>query len=128
MALRASNIKGLVDIVEKAMGKDDILFNEGADLAAATVTNILQGDANGTEFTVSVLNRGTVDATFRLGLSTSTTVLDDTLMLEYDLVIPSGGVLERTAQLIKDETLYLLAYSDVVDVTVTVHGRHKYGS
>ncbi len=94
-----------------------------ADLAATTDTTIYA--VPGTKIAtvnVSFCNRGGAAAKIRLAMVDGAVGdLADEDYLEYDADVPANGVLERTGiALSGGETV--IARSDVVDVSVRVHG------
>ena len=94
----------------------------GVALAATTNTDVFQAPADGCSYSVTVVNRGVVDATIRLGVSDTSVTFENANYLEYDLVVPASGVLNLTGMIMEDDTKYLVAYSDVTNVTVSAYG------
>ena len=94
----------------------------GVDLSAATPTDVFQGSVTGDTFSVTVVNRGGVDAKVRLGFSNTTGAFEAANYIEYDATIIANGVLERTGLTIEDSSKFFVAQSDVIDVNVTAYG------
>lgn len=94
----------------------------GVDLSAATAANVFTGSTNGNSFSVTVVNRGTVDAKVRLGFSGTTATFENANFIEFDVTIPAKGVLERTGLIIESSSFFFVAQSDVTSVNVTAYG------
>ena len=108
-------------------GQEEITANKvyalGAiNLAANTDTNVFQGSSKGNLFTLNIVNRNASSATFRLGISTTSATFDSTKYYEYDVVIPSAGVIIRSELMLPDSTYYVVARSSVADVTILAYG------
>lgn len=94
----------------------------GVDLSAATAANVFTTPTDGASFSVTVVNRGVVDAKVRLGFSSTTATFEVANHIEFDVTIPAKGVLERTGLIIEDNTFFFVAQSDVTSVNVTAYG------
>ena len=94
----------------------------GVDLSAATAANVFTAPATGASFSVTMVNRGAVAATVRLGFSSTSATFEAANYIEYDVVIPANGVLERTGLVIENDTTFFVAQSDVVSVNATAYG------
>ena len=94
----------------------------GVDLSAATAANVFTGSTNGNSFSVTLVNRGAVNATVKLGFSTTTATFEAANYIEFETVVPAKGVLERTGLIIEDNTFFFVAESDVTSVNVTAYG------
>ena len=70
---------------------------------------------------VAMVNRGAAGATVRIALSTEATTPANTDFIEYDVVIPANGVLERTA-LVAGAGEKVMIISTSADVSARVHG------
>jgi hypothetical protein len=93
-----------------------------ADLSAVTNTTVYTTPADKkSKFTVSFCNRGSSATTVRLALTLSTGAPFNYDYLEYNAVLPVGGVLERT-DIICDQGRKVVAYSDNANVTVMIYG------
>ena len=93
------------------------------ELAATTNTSVYQV-ATGLSATVSVsfLNRNVASATVRLALVDGAIgALVDEDYIEFDVVIPPNGILERGGIVLSSEES-VIVYSDVATVNVRVHG------
>ena len=94
-----------------------------ADLAAATYTTVYTVPAGKkATFNVSILNRNATNAVVRLAITdeVSGTPTDDEF-LEYGKTLQQSDVLERTG-LVAAAGEQIVAYSDVIDVSVSVRG------
>jgi hypothetical protein len=92
-----------------------------ANLSATTNTTVYTVPADKTAtVNVSFCNRTNQMVTVRLAMSATGTPGNDE-WLEYDAVIDSNGVLERTG-LVLDATKQIVAYSSAAGVTVMAYG------
>lgn len=89
-------------------------------LAAATAANVFGPLTVGATFNVRITNRGSADATVSIGFSGTSATIDNDQLLVKDEIIPENGTLELTG--LACSTEYLVALSDVANVTVIAYG------
>jgi len=93
----------------------------GADLAAATDTLLYTvGTGKECTFNVSLCNRTTGNAKVRVAIGSGSNPAN-TDYIEYDAVVPGGGVLERGG-IVADAGQKVWVRSDVVGVTARAWG------
>ena len=91
-----------------------------AALAATTATSVYTVPALKTAtFNVCAVNRGTSVVTFRLSIGAATPANAD--FIEYDVIIPANGVLERTA-LMATAGEVVVAYASAATVSIRIYG------
>lgn len=93
----------------------------GVDLSAATAANVLQAGTSGGTYSCRIFNRGTVDATVRLGKSDTSATFSNATLLVYDIVIPAKGWHDESG-IVLDASDYLVAESDVTSVNAFAFG------
>ena len=92
-----------------------------ADPTATTNTTIYTVPASKTAtVNVSFCNRGTSDITVRLAVAATGTP-SSSEYLEYDAVIPGGGVLERTG-ILAEATKNFVVYTSDATASVNIYG------
>jgi len=96
------------------------------DLAATTNTSVYAVPASTVAVVnVSVANRNASEVVIRLmhlNGAIGTLAVED--YIEYDVVIPANGMLERTG-IVMAATHVIGAYSDTANVSVQVHGLER---
>lgn len=94
-------------------------------LAATTQTVVytVPGAATLAATNVNICNQGTVDALVRIGISTGASPAASEY-IEYDVIVPPNGVLERTG-IFMSANEKLFVYSSVTNVSVRVHGMEE---
>lgn len=96
----------------------------GVDLSAATAANVLTAGSSGGTYNCRIFNRGTVNATVRLGKSNSSATLENATLLVYDIVIVAKGWHDETG-IVMDNGDFLVAESDVTNVNAFGYGWDK---
>lgn len=92
-----------------------------SDLTAATWTEIVAPPASGVKVTtLNIVNRTDANRKIRVALSADTTITDDEY-IEYDVVLPANGVLERTG-IVCSANNGLYVYADGADVSAVAYG------
>jgi len=71
-------------------------------------------------FNVNIVNRGTALATVRLAIASTATPATNE-WIEYDVIIPVNGVLERTG-LVANAAERVVVYVSTADTSVNVYG------
>ena len=93
-----------------------------ADLTANTyITVYTVPSSTISTVNINMTNRGADVAEVRVAITSEATTPLDADFIEYDVTIPSSGILERTA-LIAGANEKVMAYSTTTDVSVRVHG------
>ena len=93
-----------------------------ADLAATTWTEIAAAPTSGVKVTsVSICNRTAAEVTVRLAVSADAASVNDSDYLEYDVIIPANGVLERSG-IVLSASNGLMVYSSAADVSAVAYG------
>ena len=92
-----------------------------SDLTANSWTEIASPPGSGIKVTtINITNRTDASKKVRIGLASSTSV-NDTDVIEYDVVIPANGVLERTG-IVLDSSNGLYVYSNAAGCTAIAWG------
>jgi hypothetical protein len=92
-----------------------------ASLAATTLTTVYTvPSATVASFTISACNRTAATISIRLAESTGATP-NDSEYIEYDVVIPAHGMLERTGRVLGANAT-VVAYASAVGISINVSG------
>ena len=92
-----------------------------SDIAATTNTTVYTVPVGKTAaFSVSVCNRNTTAVMVRLALAATGTP-GASEWIEYDVLLPASGVLERSG-IVLDTGKLVVAYSSAANVSVVVYG------
>ena len=92
-----------------------------SDLTATTWTEIVAPPASGVKVTtLNIVNRSDANRKVRVALSADTTITDDEY-IEYDVVLPANGVLERTG-IVCSASNGLYVYADGASVSAVAYG------
>ena len=92
-----------------------------SDLTAATWTEIVAPPASGVKVTtLNIVNRTDANRKIRVALSADTTITDDEY-IEYNVVLPANGVLERTG-IVCSANNGLYVWADGASVTAVAYG------
>ena len=90
------------------------------DLSAATPTNVFAALTDGAMFNLRLTNRGSVDATVEVSITSVSATITLSGIVTYGQVIPANGTFEITGLAVLTE--YCVVQSDVANVNAIAYG------